>query len=107
MDTLKNVKVILGINSEERDDLLSLLITQAESRLKLRINAENVPDELEYIIMEITVKRYNKIGSEGLSSHSVEGESMNFDSDDFASYENDINAYLAREKKARRGVQFI
>lgn len=107
METIEKVKVILGLKSDERDDLLSLLISQAEDRLKLRLNAEKVPDELSYVITEITIKRYNKIGSEGYSSHTVEGESMSFDSDDFEAYESDINAYLARENKAKRGVKFL
>ena len=38
--------------------------------------------------MDVSVIRFNKIGSEGLSSHTVEGESLSFAEDDFCKLQN-------------------
>ena len=69
---------------------------------------ETTPAELEYIIVEVAIIRFNRIGSEGISSHSVEGESQTFTDNDFKSYSNDIQAYLERQKNGTRGrLRFI
>ncbi|MFR2405562.1 MAG: phage head-tail connector protein [Eubacterium callanderi] len=52
--------------------------------------------------------RFNRIGSEGLSSHSVEGESLSFSDNDFSGYQEDIQVFLNAQKNARRGrVRFL
>ena len=52
--------------------------------------------------------RFNRIGSEGFSSHSVEGESLSFSDDDFAGYREDIQTYLDSQKEAKKGrVRFL
>ena len=51
----------------------------------------------------MAIIRFNKIGSEGLFAHTVEGESLSFSEDDFAGYRDDIQAYLDQQKDARKG----
>lgn len=66
------------------------------------------PEELNYIIEEVSVIRFNRIGSEGLSSHTVDGESQSWSEDDFAGYKDDIQAYLDSQKEATKGrVRFL
>ena len=63
---------------------------------------------MEYIITDVAVIRYNRIGSEGFSSHSVEGENISFTDDDFAGYRVDIQTWLNSQKDAKRGkVRFL
>lgn len=76
-------------------------------RLLNRLGMEEVPDELGYILVETTVKRWNRTGSEGASSHNVEGESVSYEADDFAAYEADISRYLALHATPRMGIQFL
>ena len=67
-----------------------------------------VPDELSYIVDEVTIARFNQIGSEGTSSHSVEGESMSWADDLFAPYMDDIETWRQREGDGgRMRVKFI
>lgn len=101
---LKHIKLLLGLTEEtDRDELLNLLISLATSRLKGKLGGITPPDSLDYIIIDIVVSRYNRIGSEGLSSHSVEGESLSFTDDDFAKYESDIQDYLNSLKTSSKG----
>ena len=67
-----------------------------------------IPEALAYIVVEVAVARFNRIGSEGMSSHSVEGESISFSDDDFAGYKADIEAYLDEQSGTKRGrVRFL
>ena len=83
---LEDLKLLLGIPEDDTslNPKLNLILSSTTSRLKALLGGQNPPEDLEYIIIDVAVIRYNKIGSEGLSSHSVEGESLSFSDDDFA-----------------------
>ena len=40
-----------------------------------------MPEELSYIVTEMAVARFNRIGNEGMSSYTQEGESITYGSD--------------------------
>jgi len=102
---LETVKILLGIADETKDDLLNAILTLTEKRMCFLCGgAEAVPDELEYIVTEVTVRRFNRIGSEGVESHTVEGETMTWSDDDFADYMDDIQTYLARQSDSGTGI---
>lgn len=109
-DTLSNVKLLLGLADDTTaDEVLKYIISATESRLKLYLGgAEEIPEELGYIVSDVAVTRYNRIGSEGLSSHSVDGESLTYSDNDFSAYMADIEAYLDSQEQAKRGrIRFI
>lgn len=100
---IDNLKLILGIKDSSQDELLNLILEQTEARLCSKISQSEVPDELKYIVLEVAIIRFNKIGSEGVSSHSVEGESMTFESDDFSAFEEDIQMWRNKEEEQTVG----
>lgn len=106
---LDKVKNLLGITDNTLDEKLQLIISTTEDRLKHLLGGiDAVPESLSYITMEVSVARFNRIGSEGLSSHSVEGESMSWGENDFAPYTDDIEEWISSQKGAKRGrVRFI
>lgn len=107
---LKNLKLMLGIPATEtdRDELLSLVISTATARLRGLLGGIEPPAELDHIVLEVSIARYNRIGSEGLSSHTVEGESLAFADDDFAQFQDEIEAYLAANSESALGkVRFL
>ena len=96
---LEQVLILLGISdpTEEVTSLLETIISMTEQRLQLRLGVSSVPAELEYIVVEVSIVRFNRIGSERLSSHNVEGESMTWNSeDDFKPYLAEIIAWSAQ-----------
>lgn len=108
MSTLDEVKVLLDIDGTDRDELLGEIISLTESRLRSLISADEVPDSLDYITVEVTVRRFNRIGSEGASSHTVEGETMTWTDDDFAPFMDDIQRYRdANASSAGRKAVFL
>lgn len=105
---LDNLKLLLGIDDSDMDDKLKLIISNATSRLKLLLGGIDPPESMDYIILEVAVMRFNRIGSEGLSSHTVEGESLSFAGSDFDMFADEIQAFLDSQKESKRGkVRFL
>ncbi len=107
---LDNLKLMLGIasNDTDRDSLLNLIISSATGRLTTLLGGLEPPESLSYIILDVCIRRFNRIGSEGMESHTVEGESITFSASDFAGFEDDIQAYLDTQNENARGkVRFL
>lgn len=87
------------------DDIKKLLSGSVQDRLEViekgvreRLSAilgvvEVVPLSLEFIVREVTLKRFNRIGQEGMTSYSQEGLSMAFPESDFDEYAKEIEAW--------------
>lgn len=93
---LDDIKTALSITSDDRDKLLNLIIKRTTQRLKskLHLTSEDVPSSLEFILFEVSIRRYNRMSNEGMTSYSQDGESIKFNDDDFAGFEDDITNYL-------------
>ena len=89
------------------DKTLDVIIRLTTNRLKTLLDVEEVPTELEYIVTEVSIVRYNRIGSEGVTNHSVEGETMSFSDNDFKGYLNDIEAWKNKKNEVKGVVKFL
>lgn len=88
--SLDYVKSLTGDNPQ-----VEAIYSKISERLMHRIKEAEIPLELEYIVDEATIRRFNRIGSEGMKSESVEGHSVTYDvSDVLDPYESAIVAYL-------------
>ena len=107
--TLMTLRTLLGIPDDSRDALLTTIVSAVQARLLLLLGgASEVPESLAYIVPEVAVIRYNRIGSEGMTAHSVEGESISYSDDDFSGFMPEIEAYLDEQSGTRRGrVRFL
>ena len=107
---LDKFKILLGIEAEDvdRDELFVQLLDTAKARLKILLGGIAPPAEMEHIVIEVAIIRFNRIGSEGLASHTVEGESLSFTDSDFAGFSDEIQAFLDTRKETSRGkVRFV
>lgn len=102
---LENLKIMLGIagNDAALDRKLNLILQTAAARLKNLLGGIEPPESLSHVILEVSVIRFNRIGSEGLSSHSVEGESLSFADSDFSGFADEIQAFLESQESGVRG----
>lgn len=94
---LEQLKLMLGLSDidETMQSKLEQILDITSQRLCVMLNASTVPAELQYIVIEVAIKRYNRIGSEGVSSHNVQGEQMQWNSaDDFDEYKDEMQAWL-------------
>ena len=107
---LEQLENLLGISQQDADleGKLIWILDTTKLRLKILLGGIEPPEELSYIVIEVAVIRFNRIGSEGFSSHTVEGESTVFLDNDFARYKDDIDAYLREQKDSKKGkVRFL
>lgn len=107
MAIINDVTALLGFFDEKSNKTLAVIIRLTTNRLKTLLDVEEVPTELEYIVTEVSIVRYNKIGSEGVTSHSVEGETMSFSDNDFKGYLNDIEAWKNKKNEVKGVVKFL
>lgn len=107
---LEKLKKLIGIAAEdtEKDETLNLILEFTKQRLQVKLGGIEPPASLEYIIVEVSIIRFNRIGSEGLASHSVDGESLTFSDKDFDGFTDEIQDWLDSQKESKKGkVRFI
>lgn len=92
MDLLKSIKTLIFINespSAEDEALLTVLIDLVTFKVMAKIKrhlpeTREIPDSLNFAVVEAVVSRYNRIGSEGMTTEVVEGHTMTFNTKDKA-----------------------
>ncbi|OTO29402.1 hypothetical protein A5816_001689 [Enterococcus sp. 3G1_DIV0629] len=89
------------------DEKLEVIERYTNKRLSALLQVQEVPEELGYISYEVTLKRFNRIGQEGMQSYSQEGLSMAFPDSDFSEYQNEIDEFKRKDQeelyKPKRG----
>ena len=104
--SLDYVKQLTGDNPQ-----VEAIYNAIAERLLIRLDETKVPSSLEYVVDEATIRRFNRIGSEGMKSESVEGHSVTYiEGDELAPYESAIVAYLEEQEpddKRKPGVVYF
>ena len=106
MDLLDNLKLLLDLtdSDSELDGKLNLIIEQSKKKVLAYLpNVTLVPDELSYIVLELSVVRFNRIGNEGMTNYSQDGKSIAYEAD-ISNYEADIKAWLLKQEGNDKGV---
>lgn len=100
----EDIKKILSGSSDER---LEIIEKRTRERLLLILDSDikKVPAELEYAVLDVSLKRFNRIGQEGMQSYSQEGLSMTFSESDFDEYADEIESW--RKSKEAEGNKKI
>ncbi|GAB2022422.1 hypothetical protein RyT2_14960 [Pseudolactococcus yaeyamensis] len=104
MALIDDLKLMLDLTDSELDDKLNLIIKQSEKKVLARLpNIQDVPDDLAYIVLELSIVRFNRIGNEGMTNYSQEGETITY-SADISDYEGDIQSWLLKQADNKKGV---
>lgn len=103
MNIIEDVKILLDISDNLQDDLLEQLKKQVESHFKVYANIDMIDEKYNFIIVDVVVKRFNRLGAEGMKVQSIQGASATYDYDDFKTYDNIIN----KIHHSVKGVKFI
>lgn len=100
---ISNLKTKLGLKDDEsQDDLLSLLLSDAINYMKIYIESKEIPSELEFIAEEVAIKRYRRLGSEGISVEKIDVLSTSYKSDDFYEYKPLLKQYRANNTRIKK-----
>ena len=95
---LNRIKTLLGL--PDNDELIYEITELTKSKILNYINEVELPLELEFVLVELTVQRYNRIGSEGIASESVDGKSVSYE-DIFENYKPYLDDYVSRSGKSK------
>ena len=97
---INDLKILLGIPLEDlsKDELLSLLLRYAENDAKRHCRIDDI-EPVKDIVVEMAVYRYNRLGSEGISSESYSGASYAYFDDYPTNIQKSLNAYKQRAVK--------
>lgn len=99
LSTIENrVKTILKVDEQAFKVVSELILNQMEA-LEVKLGTP-VPAELDFIVVETSIARYNRLGSEGLKSEGIDVISQTFIEDVFQPYLSDIALF----KKANTTV---
>ena len=106
--SLNTIEILLGVENDAR---VITLYERYSALLLVRLQKSDpdildVPEELEYIVDELTIARFNRLGSEGMTSETMDGHSASYDDVDLVSYESAIIQYLDSNSKLGR-VRFL
>lgn len=98
--------------SGSTDDKLEVIERRTRERLASLLGVSFTPESLEYIVFDVTNKRFNRIGQEGMTSYAQEGLSMAFPDSDFSEYASEIDDFKRKDDeelyKPRKGsVRFL
>ena len=74
---ITKIKTLLGLTDCSKDELILALKDIAESEVKAYCNIDDISG-LESAIIQIVILKYNRLGTEGISSESYSGISANY-----------------------------
>ena len=78
MAQLEKLKIRLGIRDNSEDDLLNMLLEDAEGEILDFCNRDILPVKVEALQRELAIIYYNRLGSEGETSRSEGGVSVSY-----------------------------
>lgn len=93
---LNRVKVLLGITDNDNEELLREIIDITNSKILNYIYKTELPNELEFVLIELSIKRFNRIGSEGFVSETVDGKTMSYEESEFEGYKKYLDDYISK-----------
>jgi hypothetical protein len=77
---LDKIKILLNIQDDAQDELLSTLMGLCREEAYIYCNLPAYNEKLDFVVIQMVIERYNRIGSEGTTSQSSSGVSANYDS---------------------------
>ena len=113
MAILDSVKLRIGLTDTVQDSLLSDLIEDATARVLTYINQDGIvnqaaPDSVAWVIKDIVVKMYNRIGDEGKQSGTEGNVSNTWDTPAALSeYSDVLDVYRKSYKRRSAGMRFV
>jgi len=85
---------MLGINDNDRDALITEIVRLSAMPVLLYIKQDNIPSELEWIVVELCVARYNRIGAEGFSEEKSDNIQNKYEENAFNKYTPYLDAWI-------------
>lgn len=95
-DILTKIKLRLFIVDNDKDELLQSVIDVVSDALKFEISQNEIPDELSFIVEQVSIIQYNRLGAEGLEQKKLDIIDEKYITGFFAEYNSFIKDYKRR-----------
>jgi hypothetical protein len=99
MTAIENLKILLGITDDTQDALLTVLKDHVQKRICTYIGQSDFPTELNWVADEVSVKRYNRLSSEGIS-----GITHKFEESMLTEFKAELDLYIVRNSGSTGGT---
>lgn len=98
----------MTITDDLNDDVLNSIVSLISSRVAMKIGEDDVPKELDYIVVEASISRFNRINDEGKTSSGQSEVSATWQTDDLAPFADDLNEWVKQnaDDKAKGVFRF-
>lgn len=113
MALLDSIKLRIGIEDTKQDDLINDIIADVQARVLAYINQDglvqsDLPTGLDFVIKDVAIRIYNKIGDEGKESSSEGNVSNTWDTPaDLSEYSDVLDVYRKSYKRRNPGMRFV
>jgi len=113
MALIDSVKLRIGIEDTKQDDLITDIIADVQARVLAYINQDGLvqselPSGLDFVIKDVTIQIYNKIGDEGKESSSEGNVSNTWDTPaTLSEYSDVLDVYRKSYKRRNSGMRFV
>lgn len=103
---LLKAKTLLNLQEDQLEQLTIIVEIQSDALLA-KVSEADIPKSLEYIVLETSIARYNRLGSEGLKNESIDVISQSFTDDLFEPYLKDIYEYNSTSSKSIKKLKLL
>jgi hypothetical protein len=95
---LEKLKLLLNKENDDNiDELLVVLISLCKEEAYIYCNLDEYDEALDYIVIQMVIERFNRIGSEGTTAQSSSGASATYDS----FYSQKVERMLNKHRKVK------
>lgn len=95
---LDTIKLLLNMSNDDSiDELLLTLISLCKEEAYIYCNLDEYKSNLDYIVVQMVIERFNRIGSEGATAQSSSGVSTTYDS----FYSEKVRRLLNKHRKVK------
>ena len=95
---LDRIKLMLGVT--DRDELLTEIIRLTAMPVISYIKQDNLPYELEWIVVELAVARYNRLGAEGYTEEKNDNIQNRYEENTLDKYIPFLDAWIEKNTEA-------
>lgn len=106
---IQNIKLDLEITDNLQDELINMLLRRVIKHFKAEYGVSEIDDAYSFIFEDCVIKRFNRRGSEGAQSESVEGHSVSYyeNKNEFLPYDDMLQKAFGQSGQSRPGRVFI
>lgn len=112
-NTLRDsIKILVGVTDDKQDNLINELISNAKDQILAYINQDNngqaitMPNDIDFIVKDVVVQMFNRLGDEGKASSSEGSVSSTWSDIDLSRYASFLDKYR-KQKYGQIRMRFI